>query len=225
MALTRARPSAEFRVTKGWGIRVTRLAFVTLTGLLWRPIVHGREKVPRQGPVILAPVHRSFADFSFAFFTTRRNLFFMAKAELWENRFLGWFLSNVGVFPVQRDAADRNALQVAQRVLEAGQVLVLFPEGTRQSGPEVRATHEGAAFLAARTGAITVPIGIGGSDLSMPKGRKIPRPMRITVVVGDPMAPPARSESGRVPRSALREATEELGRRIEAAYAEARKPY
>jgi hypothetical protein len=59
----------------------------------------------------------------------------------------------------------------------------------------------------------------------MPKGRKIPRPIRITVVVGEPIPPPARTEAGRVPRSALREATEELSRRIEAVYAEARQGY
>lgn len=202
-----------------------RMLFLALFGIWFRPIVKGREKVPTEGPVILAPVHRSFADFSFPFFVTRRKLFVMAKAELWDHRLLGRFLTFVGVFPVHRDAADREALRLAQQVLELGEFLLLFPEGTRRSGAKVQAAHEGAAFLAARTGATVVPIGIGGSDVAMPKGRLIPKPMRITVVVGDPIPPPERTEGGRVSRSAVHAGTEELTRRIQAAYDEARSGY
>ena len=98
----------------------------------------------------------------------------MAKAELWDNRLLGWFLSGVGCFPVHRDVADREALRRAQRILEHGQVLVLFPEGTRQSGAVVHDLFEGAAYIATRTGVPIVPVGIGGSEAAMPKGAKIP---------------------------------------------------
>ena len=79
-------------------------------------------------------------------------------------------------FPVHRESADREALQRAEEVLKRGEVLVLFPEGTRREGPEIEDLMEGAAFLSARTGAPIVPIGIGGSDLSMPKGSAIPKP-------------------------------------------------
>ena len=208
----------------GPGYEFIRGVFVGLVWLLFRPIVSGRQHVPESGPVILAPVHRSFADFTFPFFLTRRKLFVMAKAELWENRFLGWFLTSVGVFPVHRDVADREALRIAQRVLEQGQVLVVFPEGTRKAGPTVQEAHEGAVFLAARTGAPMVPVGIGGSDVSMPKGRRVPKLMRITVVAGEALPAP-RGDGGRVPRSAMHAATEELRRRIQAAYDTARRPY
>jgi len=208
------------RVTIGY--RVCRAIFRAILGVWFRPRVSGRLFVPAQGPVILAPVHRSFADFGFTAFVTRRKLFFMAKDDLWANRVLGRLLITLGAFPVHRESADREALRHAEAVLNAGQVLVLFPEGTRQEGPVVRNLLEGAAFLAARTGARIVPIGIGNSDRAMQKGQKIPKPLPITVVVGEPLAPPERSDSGRVSRTKVHQTTEELRRRIQAVYDRAR---
>ena len=85
---------------------------------------------------------------------------------------VGSFLESIGAFPVHREGADRLALDRSQDVLERGDALILFPEGTRRSGPLVEELHEGAAFLAARTGAPIVPIGIGGSAAAMPKVRR-----------------------------------------------------
>jgi len=204
------------------GYRLARLLFTAIVGLWFRPMVSGREHVPRNGPVILAPVHRSFADFGFNAFLTRRKLFFMAKDELWRSRFLGWLLVSLGAFPVHRESADREALRHAEEVLRRGQVLVLFPEGTRQQGYEVAPLLEGAAFLSARTGAPIVPVGIGNSDLAMPKGRLVPKPLRIRLVVGPPVAPPERSGGGRVARSRVHATTEELRQRIQEVYDQAR---
>lgn len=206
-----------------FGYRLARVIFEALAGIWFRPVVTGRANIPSEGPVILAPVHRSFVDFGFTAFVTDRKLFFMAKDELWENRLLGRLLVSLGVFPVRRQAADRQALRRAEEVLNLGQVLVLFPEGTRQVGDTVAPLLEGAAFLAARTGAVIVPIGIGGSDQAMPKGKKLPRPISIRVVVGEAMAPSARAESGRVARSRVHGGTEELRRRIQQVYDQARR--
>jgi 1-acyl-sn-glycerol-3-phosphate acyltransferase len=189
-----------------------------LLQLWFRPLVVGRENIPEVGPVLLAPVHRSFADFVFAAAVTDRKLFFMAKANLWRSRLLGRILVAVGAFPVHRGSADREALHRAQQVLDQGQVLVMFPEGTRQQGTEVQPLLDGVAFLAARTGAPMVPIGIGGSDISMPTGSRFPKPMRITVVVGEPITPPERNEAGRVARSKIHESSATLRRAIQAAY-------
>jgi len=200
------------------GYRICRAIFVTIVGLWFRPKVTGRANIPADGPVILTPVHRSFADFGFSAFVTRRKLFFMAKDSLWKNRFLGWLLLTLGAFPVHRESADREALAHAEEVLRRGQLLVLFPEGMRQEGPLVGELAEGAAFLAARTGAPIVPIGIGNSDVAMPKGRRIPKPLRIRIVVGEPLPPPARTEGGRVSRSKVHATTEELRERVQAVY-------
>src|SRR5579863_10571467 len=204
---------------------LARFVFTSVVGSWFRPTVTGRERVPLKGPAILAPVHRSFADFAFTAFLTRRKIFFMTKDEMWKSRPLGKLLLALGAFPVHREGADREALRRAQEVLERGELLVLFPEGTRGEGPTVGEIHEGAAFLAARTGAPIVPIGIGGSDVSMPKGQRVPKPLRITVVVGESVRAPARTEGGRVPRSSIHETTEALRRAIQSSYDEARREF
>jgi 1-acyl-sn-glycerol-3-phosphate acyltransferase len=201
---------------------VERAIFVTALWAMFRPKVTGRENIPKEGPVILAPVHRSFADFAFAAFCTDRKLFFMTKDEMWKNKWLGKLLLTVGAFPVHRESADREALQRAEAVLRKDSVLVLFPEGTRREGPVIENLMEGAAFLSARTGAPIVPIGIGGSDLAMPKGSTIPKPRTIEVVIGPAIPPPPRTGGGRVSRSAVHAATEALVPKLQAVYDEAR---
>jgi 1-acyl-sn-glycerol-3-phosphate acyltransferase len=202
--------------------RVERTIFVTALWTWFRPKVTGREHVPETGPVILAPVHRSFADFGFAAFCTDRKLFFMTKDEMWSNKYLGKLLLSVGAFPVHRESADREALQRAEEVLRKDSPLVLFPEGTRREGTVIKDLMEGAAFLSARTGAPIVPIGIGGSDLAMPKGSAIPKPRTIQVVIGPAIPAPPRTGGGRVSRSAVRAATEALVPKLQAVYDEAR---
>jgi 1-acyl-sn-glycerol-3-phosphate acyltransferase len=93
---------------------------------------------------------------------------------------------------------------------------VLFPEGTRKEGLQVAPLHDGAMFVAARTGAKVVPVGIGGSERAMPKGAKFPRPAKIRIVVGPALDPP--SSEGRVARSALSAKSEELRVALESAY-------
>jgi 1-acyl-sn-glycerol-3-phosphate acyltransferase len=208
--------------TRKVGYRLMRRTFTTLLEVWFRPKVVGRENVPATGPVILAPVHRSFADFGFVAFCTKRKLFFMAKDSLWNNKWLARLLPYVGAFPVHRESADREALQRAEEVLNRGQCLVLFPEGTRRAGPSIENLMEGAAFLSARTGAPIVPIGIGGSDLSMPKGSAIPKPYTIQVVVGRAIPAPARTGGGRVSRSAVHAVSEELVGKLQAVYDESK---
>jgi 1-acyl-sn-glycerol-3-phosphate acyltransferase len=202
--------------------RVERSIFTGAMWAMFRPKVTGKEHIPETGPVILAPVHRSFADFGFAAFCTPRKLFFMTKDEMWKNERLGKLLLSVGAFPVHRESADREALQRAEEVLRKDSVLVLFPEGTRREGLVIEDLMEGAAFLSARTGAPIVPIGIGGSDLAMPKGQAIPKPRTIQVVIGPAIPPPPRTGGGRVSRSSVHAATEALVPKLQAVYDEAR---
>ena len=198
--------------------RFLRLLVHGLNRLLFRTTVEGADRVPAEGPVIIAPVHRSFIDFFVASEVTHRKLHYMAKDTLWKNGLLAKILPSVGVFPVHRESADREAMRRAQQVLEAGEALILFPEGERRSGPVVGDLHEGVAFLAARTGATVIPVGIGGSASVMPKGKKIPRPAHIHLVVGEPISAPERTGSGRVPRSRIHQLTEELTRSIQDLY-------
>ena len=190
---------------------------------LWfRPKVVGRQYVPDTGPVILAPVHRSFADFGFTSFCTKRKLFFMTKDSMWKNKWLGKLLLYVGAFPVHRESADREALQRAEEVLNRGRCLVLFPEGTRREGPTIEDLMEGAAFLSARTGAPIVPSASGHRTWPCPRARPSPSPSPFRWSSVRPLPPPARTGGGRVSRSAVHATTEALVGQLQAVYDEAK---
>jgi len=219
---SRAGPplDAEVRVDTSFTriYRFLRVLVHALNRILFRTTVDGADQVPARGPVIIAPVHRSFIDFFVASEVTTRKLHYMAKDSLWKNGVLARILPSVGAFPVHRESADREALRRAQQVLEAGEVLILFPEGERRAGPVIEDLHEGVAFLAARTGATVVPVGIGGSASVMPKGKRLPRPRHIHLIVGRPIAPPARTGGGRVSRGTIHQLTEELNASLQDLY-------
>jgi 1-acyl-sn-glycerol-3-phosphate acyltransferase len=98
---------------------------------------------------------------------------------------------------------------------------VLFPEGTRRSGPVVEDVFDGAAYVALRTGAPIVPVGIGGSERAMPKGAKFIHPVKVRMVIGKPLHPPATEGGARAPRRAVRELTVELQKRLQDLFDEA----
>ena len=127
----------------------------------------------------------------------------------------------MGGFPVERGSADRAALRACEEVLHRGESMVMFPEGTRQYGPVVEAAkmHAGPAFVAARAGVPIVPMGIAGTDRAMPHGARWIRPVKVVIVVGEPIVPPV--VDGRVPRRLVDELTEEVRRAIQAAFDEA----
>jgi 1-acyl-sn-glycerol-3-phosphate acyltransferase len=194
-----------------------RTVVVGFCRVFWRLGVEGREKVP-DGPFVLAPVHRSNIDFAVVASVTPRRMRYMAKDSIWKIRILGRFFSALGAFPVHRGTADREALRRCREVIEGGEPLVMFPEGTRQEGPEVQPLFDGPAYLATRTGIPIVPVGIGGSQRAMPKGSKLVRPVKVHVVIGDPIYPEASDAGGRVPRRAVRELTARLAKEVQALF-------
>ncbi len=206
----------ELNPNKTLVYRVVAAVVVGLSRILFRPTITGREHIPLQGPVLIAPIHRSNVDFAFTLFMSKRKVFFMAKDSLFRVPLLGPLVRHLGAFPVRRGSADRDSMTLAEEVLRRGYALVLFPEGTRKEGRPVLPLHDGAMFVAARTGAIVVPVGIGGSDRAMPKGAKLPRPAKIRIVIGTPIAPPV--SQGRVARSAVAAKSEELRGELEAVY-------
>jgi 1-acyl-sn-glycerol-3-phosphate acyltransferase len=193
----------------------------TVSLLYFRVSVKGREKVPVNGAFIVSPIHRSNLDTPVVANITRRRLRYMGKESLWKSKFGAWFFTTAGGFPVDRATADREALRASVVVLERGEPLVMFPEGTRQFGPTVCEMFDGPAYLAIRTQSPIIPVGIGGSERAMGKGAKFPRPAKMTLVVGDPIQPPEKGESGRVSRRAVRELTAVLGEEIQRLFDEA----
>lgn len=188
---------------------IVRNILVFLCVVVTRVRVVDRHKVPATGAFILAPIHRSNIDSPLASAVTRRRMRFMGKDSLWKVRPVGWVLSALGGFPVSRGTADREALKRCIAVLGSGEPLVLFPEGTRQSGPRVHPLFDGAAYVAVKAGVPIIPVGIGGSERVMPKGSKMIHPRKCVMVIGDPIVA-ERDAQGRVARSAVKDVTDRL---------------
>ena len=189
----------------------------------WRVEIRGRENVPRWGPYVIAPVHRSNIDTLLAGCLTHRRIRFMGKDSLWKYRWSGTLFSSLGAFPVHRGTPDREALRVCEEAVRGGEPVVLFPEGTRQSGPIVQPLFEGAAFVAARAGVPVLPVGIGGSEWAMPKGKKRIRPVKVVMVVGAVIPAPERAPGSRVSRRSVAELTDQLAERLQELFDEALK--
>lgn len=184
--------------------------------------IEGSANIPPTGGFILAPGgHRSLIDTPAAAVASPRLLRFMGAQEYFQTPGVGWMLRAVGGFPVERSAADRAALRVAEELLRRDQPLVMFPEATRFEGPEVQPLKEGAAFLAARAGVPIVPVGFGGAERAWPKGKKLIRPRKMVIIIGEPIWPPLSASGGRVKRSAIKETTAELRNEIQALFDQA----
>ncbi|MEY3988814.1 MAG: hypothetical protein RJB50_1083 [Actinomycetota bacterium] len=175
--------------------------------------VYGRENIPKSGAFILAPVHRSNVDTPIVSVVTKRRLRFMGK---------GAVLSALGGFPVTRGTADLEALKRCLAVLSLGEPLVMFPEGTRQSGPKIHPLFDGAAYLSIKSGVPIVPVGFGGTEGVMPKGSKKILPKKCSVVVGKPIFPP-QSETGRLPRTATTDLTAALSEALQIVFDQAKQ--
>ena len=197
---------------------VVRSIVVGFCRLFWRLEVHGRENVPAEGPFVLSAVHRSNIDTPLVAAVARRRLRYMGKKEMWKFGLAGRFFTAMGGFPVDRGSADREALRTCVEALRGGEPLVLFPEGTRRSGPVVEDLFDGAAYVAGKAQVPILPVGIGGSEGAMPKGAKMIRPVKVHIVIGPPIAPP---DAGT--RRAVREKTEELRDVLQGLFDEAQK--
>jgi len=147
----------------------------------------------------------------------------MGKDSLWKVSLLGKLCSALGAYPVHRGGADREALKRTVEVLEGGEPVVIFPEGTRQFGPKVQNLFEGAAYVATKVGVPIVPVGIGGSERALRKGQKVPRPVKVTVVVGTPILPPVAAEGRRTSRRSVHELTLQLRDEVQRLFDEAQE--
>lgn len=190
--------------------------------IFWRVHIVGRENIPAVGAFVLAPVHRSNIDTLLACTVTRRRLRYMGKDSLWRNSITAWLFSSLGGFPVSRGTADREALKRCVKVLEAGEPLVLFPEGERKSGDIVQPLFDGAAYVAVRAGVPVIPVGIGGSAMAMPKGSKMVKPVKCVLVIGKPIST-SRDDSSKAARSTVKEVSQVLHGEIQGLFDEAQR--
>lgn len=166
---------------------VVKSIVVILMRLLFRLEARDAGNIPATGPVLIVSNHSSLLDPPLVGGASSRQLSFLAKAELFRIPVLGPLIRRVGARPIRREGPDPGAMRAALRVLEENGALLIFPEGTR--GPEgvLRPAKAGAGMLAVMTGAPVVPVYVSGSGRAWPKGRRLPRPAKVTVVFGEPL--------------------------------------
>lgn len=148
----------------------------------------GREHIPSSGPVILAANHRSFLDPFVIGALTRRPVYYMAKRELFERPWQAWILASLGAFPIDRGKGDEHAMSTARAILERGDCVVIFPEGTRVKTGPLGHPHRGVGRLALQTGARVVPVAVMGSE-DVRRGWRI-RPRKVRLRCGGPLGFP-----------------------------------
>ncbi|MBQ0829747.1 1-acyl-sn-glycerol-3-phosphate acyltransferase [Streptomyces sp. RG38] len=178
---------------------LSRFAFIKavlgpLMRLMFRPRVEGVERIPGDGPVILAGNHLTFIDSVILPIVCDRQVFFIGKDEYvtgkgLKGRLMAWFFTGVGMIPVDRDGGRGGvaALMTGRRVLEEGNVFGIYPEGTRSPDGRLYRGRTGIARLTLMTGAPVVPFAMIGTDKLQPGGKGLPRPGRVTVRFGEPL--------------------------------------
>jgi 1-acyl-sn-glycerol-3-phosphate acyltransferase len=148
----------------------------------------GREHLPRTGPLLFASNHRSFLDPFLIGMLVRRPVYYMAKRELFEKRWQAWILNALGAFPVDRGAGDAGAMDTARAILQRGDCVVVFPEGTRVRRGPLGTAKRGIGRLALETGAPVAPVAVIGTE-HVRRGWRI-RPRKVRVRVGRPLMYP-----------------------------------
>ncbi|CRK61687.1 1-acyl-sn-glycerol-3-phosphate acyltransferase [Alloactinosynnema sp. L-07] len=174
--------------------RALRVVLSFLARLFLRPVVEGADRVPDKGPVILAINHLAVIDSFVVPMMLKRKVAFLAKAEYFQaksvkGKLVGTLFRALGAIPVQRDnsRAALASLDDAGAVLDTGGAFAIHPEGTRSLDGRLYRGRTGVAQLALEHHAVVVPVALIGTDKVQPKGKRFPRPHRITVRFGAPL--------------------------------------
>jgi 1-acyl-sn-glycerol-3-phosphate acyltransferase len=161
---------------------------------LFRPWVRGMENIPSTGPVILASNHLSFSDSIFLPLQSRRPVVFLAKSEYFTGKgqkgaLTRWFFKATGQLPIDRSGgkASEASLNTGLKVLAQGQVLGIYPEGTRSPDGRLFRGRTGIARMVLEAKVPVIPVAMIDTEKVQPIGRRLPRIRRIGIIVGEPL--------------------------------------
>lgn len=188
----------------------------------YKPWVEGAENIPAEGGAILASNHLSFSDSVFLPLVIKRKVVFLGKAEYFTGKGVkGWatrtFMEGVGTIPVHRGGgrASEAALRTGLQVLQGGDLLGIYPEGTRSPDANLYRGKTGVARLAIESGAPVIPVAMIDTHIAQPIGQRVPSRHPIGVRIGAPLS--LEKHAGKQDdRTVLREATDEIMRAIAA---------
>ncbi len=166
----------------------------------------GRYNVPRQGAFIIAANHLSWTDIPLIPLHLPRKVVYMGKEEYFNSK-LTWLVRFMGAFPVKRGEGDRQALRAAEEQLKKGNILVIFPEGTRSRTRTIAQAHAGMGMIALRTGVPVVPVAIWGSEHAL---KKLGAPIKIAY--GEPIV--FKPKGKKITREDIDEATATVMQKI-----------
>jgi 1-acyl-sn-glycerol-3-phosphate acyltransferase len=173
---------------------LTRTVLGPVARLIYRPVIEGRENIPRTGPLLLASNHLSFIDSFVIPLVAPRRVVFLAKSEYFTGHGVRglctrWLFTAVGAIPVQRGSlgAAQEALDSALEVLNEGLAFAVYPEGTRSRDGRLYRGRTGVAWLALTAGCPVVPVALSGTQDIQPVGARVPRIRQVTVRFGKPL--------------------------------------
>ncbi len=162
---------------------VGRIVVIPIFKLLFFYKVNGKENVPSKGSFIVCSNHLSNFDPVILSLTQKRQIFYMAKAELFKNKFLAGLIRTLGAFPVTRGAGDGKAINEAEGIINDGKLLGIFIEGTRSKTGEFLRPKSGASIIAYQSNVPVIPVCI------TPKNKKIKIFQKVTISWGEPINP------------------------------------
>lgn len=167
---------------------VSQWILLQIARVFWFLRARGRGHIPREGPMLLAANHGSFLDPLFVGGPPPRIVRFVARSSLAKVPLIGWWMRRVGTVFVDRDAPALTSLKAMVSVLNNGQAMIVFPEGSRTRNGDLGPFKPGIRVLVKKSGAAVVPVGIRGSFHVFPPGRRFPRLFRrCSVTYGAPM--------------------------------------
>ena len=168
--------------------KVARDICIVFSKVYLRVKVQGLANIPARGGFVIASNHRSYLDPVVIGSVCPRRINYMARHDLFGVPVLGKLIRAYGTFPVKRGKADLGALREAIRRVNRGFGVLVFPEGTRQSGRGLGKAEPGVGFLAAKVNGPVVPAYVSGTEEAMPRGSKMIQPVGVTVKFGKPLS-------------------------------------